>query len=395
MPSLIPKSSYEARPRLAVEIRPEGVYAARANDASGLLAQVARAELPLQAVQPGLQQRNITDPQRVSAAVRQVLGQLQEGKLRDVTLIVPDAAVRVVLLDFDTLPSDADDALAVIRFRLAKLLPFPADAAQISYQVMTERARQLQVLAVAIPYAVLAEYEAAVRAAGFEPGAVLPSTLAVASAVDDAAPGVSKMAALVINTSADTMTTAILRRGELLLHRTLETAPAALAQPAQLPAETAVTVLPTMPRDGLYAAAEPREYGADDLPGDDVDEGPVVESFVSARELFEAERQSAAIELQRAVAVAAAYYEDSLATPPDFVLTAGSVSAQQVTELLKGFDLQVRELLQPEDLLATATTPVPRGLLAGLRGALRSDGRTSARPSRIRSRFGAASGARA
>ncbi len=381
MPLLIPKSSYETRPRIAVEIRPEGVFAARANDAGGVLAQVARAELPREAVQPSLRERNITDPQRVAAAVRHVLGQLQQGKLRDVTLIVPDAAVRVILLDFDALPTDADEALAVVRFRLTRLLPFPADAAQISYQVMTERARQLQVLTVAIPYVVLAEYEAAVRDAGFEPGAVLPSTLAVASAVNDAAPGASQIAALLINCSADAMTTAILRRGELLLHRTLETRPAALLGPAQLPAETAVTVLPTMPADGVYAAAvEPREYGADDLAGGNLDEGPVVESFLPARELADAEVRSAAIELQRAVAVAAAYYEDSLAALPETVLTAGSISAHQIAVLLEGTGLQARELLQSEDLLATVTTPVPHGLLAGLRGALRNDVRTALRP---------------
>ncbi|WP_419806100.1 type IV pilus biogenesis protein PilM [Terriglobus sp.] len=380
MPSLIPKSSYEARPRIAVEIRPEGVFAARANDASGFMAQVARAELPRQAVQPGLRQQNITDPQRVAAAVRQVLGQLQQGKLRDVTLIVPDAAVRVILLDFDSLPSDTDDALAVVRFRLAKLLPFPTDAAQISYQVMTERARQLQVLTVAIPYAVLAEYEAAVRDAGFEPGAVLPSTLAVASAVNDAAPGASGTAALVINTSADTMTTAILRRGELLLHRMLETAPAALAPAAQLPAASSIAVVPTMPVDGMYAAVEPREYGADDLAGSDVDEGPVVESFVPARELAEAEATATALEMQRAVAVAAAYYEDSLAAPPELVLTSGSMSALQVAVLLEGSGLQTRELMQAGDLLGTVTTPMPYGLLAGLRGALRNDARIVTRP---------------
>ena len=387
MPSLIPKSSFETRPRLAVEIRPEGVFAARATDATGLLAQVARAELPRSAVQPSLRDRNLNDPARVSAAVRQVLGQLHQGKLRDVTLIVPDAAVRVILLDFDSLPSDSGEALAVVRFRLARLLPFPVDAAQISYQVMTERARQLQVLTVAIPLLVLAEYESAVRDAGFEPGAVLPSTLAVANAVDDAAPGALRAAALILNCSTDTMTTAIIRRGELLLHRTLETA-AALATPAHLPSESAVAVVPTLPADSAYAAAfEPREYGADDLAGVAVDEGPVVESFLPARELLEAEVYSAAIELQRAVAVAAAYYEDSLATPPDVILTAGSLPARDIGDLLQDSGLAVREVMEAEELQTTATTSVPHGLLAGLRGALRSEARTPARPaSRWRAR---------
>lgn len=380
MPSLIPKSSYQVRPRLAVEIRPGGVFGARASDGSGQLAQIARAELPIHAVQPGLRQQNITDPVRVTAAVREVLAQLQQGKLRDVSLIVPDGAVRVNLLDFDTLPSDADEALAVIRFRLAKLLPFHTDAAQISYQVMTERARQLQVLTAAIPYAVLAEYEAAVRDAGFEPGAVLSSTLAVASAVDENAPGAAQVAALVVNTGVDSLTTAILRRGELLLHRTLETEPAALVEPAQLPSASAVMVMPTMPVDGMYAAAvEPREYGADDLAGADVDEGPVVESFLPARELAEAEVLNAVMEVRRAVAVAAAYYEDSLAVPPEVVLTAGNMSAEHVATLLEGSGLRTRELLDTGDILPTATAPVPPGLLAGLRGALRNDARSGTR----------------
>ncbi|GAA3760094.1 type IV pilus biogenesis protein PilM [Terriglobus aquaticus] len=381
MPSLIPRSSFETRPRLAVEIRPEGVFAARAADASGILAQVARAELPRFAVQPGLRDRNLNDPARVSAAVRQVLTQLQQGKLRDVTLIVPDAAVRVILLDFDALPTDSDEALAVVRFRLSRLLPFPVDAAQISYQVMTDRARQLQVLTVAIPLLVLAEYEAAVRDAGFEPGAVLPSTLAVVGAIDEAAPGASAAAALLVNCSTDTMTTAIVRRGELLLHRTLETVPAALAEPSSLPPDTAVAVVPTLPAEAAFAAAaEPRQYGADDLAGVAVDEGPVVESFVPARDLVEAETYSAAIEIQRAVAVAAAYYEDQLAAPPSSVFTAGSLTAHQIGELLDGSGLTARELLQPEDLQPTVTTPVPHGLLAGLRGALRNESRTAVRP---------------
>ena len=38
--------------------------------------------------------------------------------------IVPDAAVRVMLVEFDTLPSDHEEALGVVRFRLKKSLPF-------------------------------------------------------------------------------------------------------------------------------------------------------------------------------------------------------------------------------------------------------------------------------
>ena len=108
---------------------------------------------------------------RVVAAVRRVLEETSQ-RTRDVTLVVPDAAVRVLLLDFDTLPAKAVEALPVVRFRLKKLLPFDADDAAVSYQVMATTRDGLQVLAVAMPREVQEEYESMVREAGFEPGAI-------------------------------------------------------------------------------------------------------------------------------------------------------------------------------------------------------------------------------
>ncbi len=61
---------------------------------------------------PSLRAGNVVDRPAVVAALRQVLGALNTGKLRDVTVIVPDLAVRVLLLDFDSLPSSVEDALA-------------------------------------------------------------------------------------------------------------------------------------------------------------------------------------------------------------------------------------------------------------------------------------------
>ena len=92
--------------------------------------------------------------------------------------MVPDSAVRVLFVDFDQLPSKAAEALPVVRFRLKKLLPFDADEAMVSYQVMSSEKDSVKLLAVAMPKAVLEEYEGVVLAAGYLPGAVLPSTLA-------------------------------------------------------------------------------------------------------------------------------------------------------------------------------------------------------------------------
>src|SRR3984885_12888188 len=176
------------RPRLAVEVRAEGVVAARAEDAAAALTAVARANLVEGALAPGLKVGNLGDKAAVVAAVRKALdGVAGTGRerSRDVTLVVPDSAVRVLFLDFDQLPSKAAEALPVVRFRLKKLLPFDAADAMVSYQVMSSEKGAIKLLAVAMPKLVLEEYEAVVVAAGYLPGAILPSTLAALAGLDE------------------------------------------------------------------------------------------------------------------------------------------------------------------------------------------------------------------
>jgi type IV pilus assembly protein PilM len=72
------------------------------------------------------------------------------------------------------------------------------------------------VLAAVLPGPILAEYEAAVRAAGYEPGSVLPSSLAALEAID------SIEAVLAANLSALALTTMIANGNDLLLYRTLD-----------------------------------------------------------------------------------------------------------------------------------------------------------------------------
>ena len=173
------------RPRVAIELRPEGVVAGRAEGGTGVLGAISRSDLGAGTMAPGLRAGNVLDRAAVSGAIRRALdGIAVKGgeRSRYVTLVVPDAAVRVLLLDFDALPGKAAEALAVVRFRLKKLLPFDAEHAVVSYQVMSSGRDLVRVLAVAMPCDVLAEYEGLVTEAGYLPGSVLPSTLAAIAA---------------------------------------------------------------------------------------------------------------------------------------------------------------------------------------------------------------------
>jgi type IV pilus assembly protein PilM len=130
---------------------------------------------------------------------------------------VPDAAVRVMLVEFDTLPSDQEEALGVVRFRLKKSLPFDVEKAKVSYHAQKVNDEVRVVAAVALG-SVIEDYEAAFRDAGFNPGVVLPSTLAALGAAD------GKKPTMVIKVDAHTTSIAILNEEQLQLFRTLENA---------------------------------------------------------------------------------------------------------------------------------------------------------------------------
>lgn len=212
----IPKQAATLRPKLACEIRPEGVIAARGSThRHGGETVMAYAPLQERALAPGLRVPNVVDGAAVRAAVKSAMGEVNP-RTRDLTLVIPDAATRVLLLDFDSMPAKRSEALSVVRFRLRKMVPFDVESAAVSYQVMAEQAGQLSVLVTVMPGDVLAEYEAVVRDAGYSPGVVLPSTVAVAAAVE------SNDAALMMNYEGSSVTTAVTQRNEMLLHRLME-----------------------------------------------------------------------------------------------------------------------------------------------------------------------------
>ncbi|MEI9980684.1 MAG: hypothetical protein WDN23_17135 [Edaphobacter sp.] len=360
---ILPKT-LGTRPRLAVEVRAEGVVAARAEDAAAILTAVSRADLAEGVVTPGLRAGNFTDTTVVVAAVRKALDSVAANareRSRDVTVVVPDAAVRVLFLEFDQLPSKPVEALPVVRFRLKKLLPFDADHAVVSYQVMSSEKGSIKVLAVGMPKDVLEEYESVVLAAGYVPGAVLPSTLAaLAGLEDDAAP------ALVVNAGAGAVTTAIVQSGALLLHRSVD-------MRAEGNTGSAVPVEGVSPAPVSATASWLEEPGGLDR---FEAEARMQSSVVETEVLHEVGLKMMAYDVAQAVSVAAAYFEDSLQRSPDELLVAGTLGAENIAAMMDEIGvegLRVKEMVDAGMIEAGAVTSrVPRGWLAGVRGALKN-----------------------
>src|SRR5713226_10148988 len=204
-----------SRPKLACEISADRVLAGRVSENGGhTLEACASNELSPGSVVPDLIETNLRQPDGVYETLRDTLASLG-GRARDVIAVLPDTAVRVVLLDFETLPSKRDEAEAVVRFRLKKSLPFdPADA-RISYHAQAT-GKNMRAVAAVVLNTVLQEYESAFRDAGYNPGMVMPSMLAALGAADAERP------TLVVKVDARTISIAILDQEQLLLFRTLE-----------------------------------------------------------------------------------------------------------------------------------------------------------------------------
>jgi type IV pilus assembly protein PilM len=191
----------------------------------------------------------------------------------------------------------------ILRFRLRKLVPFEVDDAAVSYQIMPGKPGTVRVIVAVSPAEVLAEYESAVREAGYEPGVVLPSTLAALAAINTEEPS------LVVNRNGTSVTTAITRQNELLLHRTLE-----------------LTEKELMPEENSWRSAE---------------------------------------ELQQSVSVAVAYFEDTLESPPRQLLSCGLGGPEELMRLLGDDRIPVRDLVP-----MAKNRAMPGGIMAGVVGAL-------------------------
>ncbi len=209
-------SSYSnsVRPKLACEIASDRVLVGRLGEDRRSLEACAARELAPGSVVPDLVENNLRQRDAVREAVTACLGSVT-ARTHDVIAIVPDAAVRVALLEFDTLPSDSDEAASVVRFRLKKSLPFDVDKARVSYHTQKSDTGVRVVAAVALA-SVIEDYEAAFRDAGFSPGVVLPSMLAALGAAAGERP------TLVVKVDARTTSIAILNDSQLQLFRTLE-----------------------------------------------------------------------------------------------------------------------------------------------------------------------------
>jgi hypothetical protein len=165
-------------PTFVVDMEPGFVAAARLNLSKRQVQSMGVRELPAGVLAPSANKSNLTD----SAVVRQTINEVSErvgsGGGR-VGLLIPDVAVRVALLQFETLPDNPRQAETLVLWKMREYLPYAPEEARLSYQVVGKQPGALEILGVAVRGSVLAEYEAVLAGINSGPALVLPATVAL------------------------------------------------------------------------------------------------------------------------------------------------------------------------------------------------------------------------
>lgn len=228
-------------PTVVFEIAPRFVAGTRLEGSGRQPRRVRRMgvqQLEAHSLEPHPGRPNVANQEEVRRAIREVAEVTGNGTGR-FGLLVPDAAVRVAVLSFETLPEDAREAEALVRWRMRDKLPFAPEEARVSYQVLARELKYVEVLAVAARGSVLAEYEAALEPVNGGPVLTLPATVALLPLLSDEAAG----GHLLLHVCSPWVTAVLMVKGRPCFWRTRELDAAAAENPAQEVAAEAARVL--------------------------------------------------------------------------------------------------------------------------------------------------------
>jgi type IV pilus assembly protein PilM len=228
-------------PAFAFELSETGIAFARVGGTPQI--QFQPFSTPLISVSPV--RDNIHDAEGLAACI---LGLLPPGGARKkrVALIVPDYCARVAVLDFDAFPPDAEEQLALVRFRMKKSVPFDIESAMVNYFAQARAGSgKIDVVVAVMAHEIVTRYETPFIAASLQPGYVTTSSLAMLNLVT---PG---GLTLVARRSSHTLTVMVLDGSTLKLVRCIETEEGS-------PGEMEAVLLPTMAyiEDELKAAPQ-------------------------------------------------------------------------------------------------------------------------------------------
>ena len=156
---------------IGVEISQHGITCAltAGSAASPRVERVSQVPFTPRTLQVSLREQNVLDSEAFISALKSACNQLLCRSQR-IAVSLPDAACRIMLLDFDGRFKNRAEALDLIRWKLKKSIPLDSGDTLIDYQQLTVRENGDLALLVAIASrTVISQYEDLITLAGFSP----------------------------------------------------------------------------------------------------------------------------------------------------------------------------------------------------------------------------------
>lgn len=158
---------------------------------------------------------NVLDPDLLGETIEQI-ALTSPAKRRTAALILPDYCGRVMVLDFDTFPTKAEEREALVKFRMKKSVPYDIDTAAVSFAVQHQDGKRCEIVAAVVSLDIVARYETVFHARGFHTGLITTSSIAALDLIRT--PGVSVAARL----SGRTLSVSVVEDGRIKLVRCVE-----------------------------------------------------------------------------------------------------------------------------------------------------------------------------
>jgi type IV pilus assembly protein PilM len=162
-----------SRKSLGLELSGEGLSFALAGGGRTLGVQAALS-LPFApgTLQLSRREPNVTNQQAFVNAIREAHLRLLTRE-RSVSLSLPDACGRVVLLELEARFKSREEGLDIIRWKLKKSLPFDIATVHLDFQTLEEKENgAVSLLVSLISRPVVTQYEELLLVAGLEPGVI-------------------------------------------------------------------------------------------------------------------------------------------------------------------------------------------------------------------------------
>jgi hypothetical protein len=202
------------RPPIAVEFASDSIAGVRLSG-TGTMEEFAVEALQAGSIVPSAVETNIKDSTAAHSAMARVCSRLKTSD-ETAALLLPDPVVRAFMQRFDEFPSSHKDAVAFLRWKLKKSVPFDIEDTAISYVRRPTQENGVDVIVVVARLRVVREYEELAESAGLHAGVVLSSSLAALDLLED------RRLTFLVRVADWALTTAVVRDGVLCGYRCTE-----------------------------------------------------------------------------------------------------------------------------------------------------------------------------